>query len=152
MVEDKRSEDPTLARFYEDMERTNTEKITSEILAGLSEDSEGSDDFDFDSCAEDAEDRPWRPSHVVFENPLLRKGKIEAMKGKYFHDIFVMRAGGESIVPLPEVDEVMVFQIFMKDGLRFPLHKLLVKVLKRFKIYLHQLILEALIKVGVLSP
>jgi hypothetical protein len=86
------------------------------------------------------------------ENPLLRKGKIEAMKGKYFHDIFVMRAGGESILPLPEADEVVVFQIFMKDGLRFPLHKMLVKVLKRFKIYLHQLLLEALIKVGVLSP
>jgi hypothetical protein len=86
------------------------------------------------------------------ENPLLRKGKIEAMKGKYFHDIFVMRAGGESILPLPEADEVVVFQIFMKDGLRFPLHKMLVKVLKRFKIYLHQLTLEALIKVGVLSP
>jgi hypothetical protein len=58
MAEDKRSEDPALARFYEDMERTNTEKITSKILAGLFEDSEGSDDFDFDSSAEDVENRP----------------------------------------------------------------------------------------------
>jgi hypothetical protein len=33
MAEDKRSEDPTLTRSYKDMERTNTEKITSEILA-----------------------------------------------------------------------------------------------------------------------
>jgi hypothetical protein len=37
----------------------------------------------------------------------------------------------------------------MKDGLHFPLHKMLVKVLKTFKIYLHQLTPEALIKVGV---
>jgi hypothetical protein len=33
MAEDKRSEDPALAWFYEAMERTNVEKITNEILA-----------------------------------------------------------------------------------------------------------------------
>jgi hypothetical protein len=60
-----------------------------------------------------------------------------------------VRAGGESIVPLPEVDEVVVFKSFMKTGLRFPLHKMLVEVLKTFEIYLHQLTHEALIKVGV---
>ena len=45
MVEDKRSEDPALAGFYKAMERTNVEKITDEILAGLSEDSGDSEDF-----------------------------------------------------------------------------------------------------------
>jgi hypothetical protein len=71
------------------------------------------------------------------------------MKGKYFFDISVERVGGESIVPLPEADEVVVFKSFMKAGLRFPLHKMLVEVLKRFEIYLHQLIPEALIKVVI---
>lgn len=71
------------------------------------------------------------------------------MKGKYFHDISIVRAGGENIVPLPEADEVVVFKSFMKAGLRFPLHKMLVEVLKTFEIYLHQLTPEALIKVGV---
>jgi hypothetical protein len=37
----------------------------------------------------------------------------------------------------------------MKAGLWFPLHKVLVEVLKRFEIYLHQLTPEALIKIGV---
>jgi hypothetical protein len=36
----------------------------------------------------------------------------------------------------------------MKVVLRFPLHKMLVEVLKTFEIYLHQLTPEALIKVG----
>jgi hypothetical protein len=58
MVEYKRSEDPTLAGFYKDMERTNAEKITSKILVGLAEDSEDSDDFDVDSGADDAKDQP----------------------------------------------------------------------------------------------
>jgi hypothetical protein len=43
----------------------------------------------------------------------------------------------ESIVPLPKVDELVVFESFMKVGLRFPLHKMLVEVLKTFEIYLH---------------
>jgi hypothetical protein len=60
-----------------------------------------------------------------------------------------VRAGGESIVPLPEADEVVVFKSFMKAGLRFPMHKMLVEVLKTLEIYLHQLTPEALIKVGV---
>jgi hypothetical protein len=37
----------------------------------------------------------------------------------------------------------------MKARLRFPLHKMLVEVLKTFEIYLHQLTPEAFIKVGV---
>jgi hypothetical protein len=69
------------------------------------------------------------------------------MKGKYFHDISIVRTQGESTVPLPEADEVVVFKSFMKVGLRFPLHKMLVEV--QFEIYLHQLTPEALIKLGV---
>jgi hypothetical protein len=148
MAKDRRSEDPALTGFYEDMERTNTKKITSEILAGLSEDSEGSDDFDVDSGADDAEDRPWRPSHVVFGKSTIKKGQIEAMKGKYFHDISIVRVRGENTIPLPEADKVVVFQNFMKAGLHFPLHRMLVEVLKRFEIFLHQLTPKALVKIG----
>jgi hypothetical protein len=149
MAEDKKSVDPTLVGFYESMERTNIEKITDEMLAGLSRDSSDSKSFDFESENEDAEDRPWRPSHVVCGKSTVKQGKIEAMKGRYFHDISIVRAGGESIVPLPEADEVVVFKSFMKVGLRFPLHKMLVEVLKTFEIYLHQLTPKDLIKVGV---
>jgi hypothetical protein len=58
-----------------------------------------------------------------------------------------VRVGGENTIPLPEVDEVVVFKSFMKASLRFPLHKMLVEVLNRFEIYLHQLTSEALIKI-----
>jgi hypothetical protein len=71
------------------------------------------------------------------------------MKDIYFRDISIMWAGGENTVPLPEANEVVVFWSFMKVGLRFPLHKMLVKVLKTFEIYLHQLIPKALVKVRV---
>jgi hypothetical protein len=51
-------------------------------------------------------------------------------------------------VPLPKSDEVVVFRSFMKVGLRFPLHKMLVDVLKIFEIYLHQITPKLLLEWG----
>jgi hypothetical protein len=97
----------------------------------------------------DAKDRPWRPSHVVFRKSTIKHGQIDAMRGRYFRDISIVRAGGENNVPLPEADEVVIFRSFMKAGLRFPLDKILVEVLKTFEIFLHQLTPEAIIKIGI---
>jgi hypothetical protein len=33
-----------------------------------------------ESGNEDAEDRPWRPSYVVFRKSTVKQGQIEAMK------------------------------------------------------------------------
>jgi hypothetical protein len=131
------------------MELTNVEKVTNEILAGLSGDSSDSESFDIENENENAEDRPCRPSHVVFRKSTIKQGQIEAMEDKYFHDVSIVRAGGEDTVPLLESDEVVVFRSFIKARLRFSLHKMLVEVLKTFEIYLHQITLKALIRVGV---
>jgi hypothetical protein len=139
MAEKKEVADPALARFYEAMERTNTEKITNEMLAGLSEDSGGSESFDLESGNEDAEDRLWRSSHTIFGKSSIKQSQIDAMRGRYFRDISIVRAGGDSAAPAPEVDEVVVYRRFMKAGLRFPLSKFLVEVLKTFEIFLHQI-------------
>jgi hypothetical protein len=149
MAEEKKIADPALAGFYEAMEKTNAEKITNEMLVGLSENSSDSESLDVESGNEDVEDQPWKPSHVVFGRSTIKQGQIKAMKGRCFRDISIVRAGGENIIPLPEANEVVVFRSFMKAGLRFPLHKMLVDVLKTFEIYLHQITPEALIRVGV---
>jgi hypothetical protein len=81
MPEEKKVADPALVGFYEAMEKTNTEKITNEILAGLSEDSDDNEKFDVESGNEDAEDRPWRPSHIKSS---IKQSQIDAMKGIYF--------------------------------------------------------------------
>jgi hypothetical protein len=67
------------------------------------------------------------------------------MRGRYFRDISIVRAGGESDVPLSEADEIIVYRSFMKAGLRFPLDSML----KTFEVYLHQITPEAIIKIGV---
>jgi hypothetical protein len=45
MAEEKNITDPALSGFYEAMEKTNTKKITNEMLAGLSEDSSDNDNL-----------------------------------------------------------------------------------------------------------
>jgi hypothetical protein len=114
MANGKKSVDPALAGSYEAMERTNVEKITDEILVGLCGDSSDNEDFDMVSNNNDAEDRPWRPSHVVFGKSTIKRGQLEVMKGKYFCDTTIVRAGGENTVPLPEPDEVVVFKGFFE--------------------------------------
>jgi hypothetical protein len=94
MAEDKKSVDSALTGFYEAMERTNIEKISNEMLDGLSGDSSDNESFDVESENENAEDQPWRQSHVIFGKSTIRQGQIEAMKDKYFHDVFIVRAGG----------------------------------------------------------
>jgi hypothetical protein len=62
LFEEKKAVDPFIAGFFESMSKTNIEKITKEILEGLSEDTNDSDSYDVESGYEDSEDWPWRPS------------------------------------------------------------------------------------------
>jgi hypothetical protein len=149
MAKEKKIADLALVVFYEAMEKTNTENITNEMLAGLSEDFDDSESFDLESGNEGAEDRPWRPSHTIFGKSTIKQSQIDAMKGRYFHYISIVRAGGDSNASAPEADEVVVYRSFMKAGLRFPLDKFLVEVLKNFEIYLHQITPEAIIRMGI---
>jgi hypothetical protein len=57
-AEENKVVDPFITGFYESIAKTNTEKITKEIMADLPEDSDDSDDFDVESGDEDSEDRP----------------------------------------------------------------------------------------------
>jgi hypothetical protein len=149
MSEEKKVVDPFLAGFYESTTKTNTVKITKEIMADLSEDSDDSDDYDVESGDEDSEDRPWRPSHTIFGKSTMKQSQIDAMKGRYFRDMSIVRVGGDNTAPAPEENEVVVYRSFMKVGLRFPLSRFLVEVLKIFQIFLHQLIPEAIIRMGL---
>jgi hypothetical protein len=132
VAEEKKVVDPFIAGFYESMAKTNTEKITKEIMVDLSDVSDDSDDFDVESGDEDSEDRPWRPSHTIFEKSTIKQSQVDAMRGRYFRDMSIVRVGGDNTAPTPEENEVIVYQSFMKASLRFPLSKFVVEVLKIF--------------------
>jgi hypothetical protein len=63
--------------FLESIAKTNTEKITRNILEGLSEDTGDRGSYDADSGGEDSEDRPWRPSHSVFGKSTIGQSHLE---------------------------------------------------------------------------
>jgi hypothetical protein len=71
------------------------------------------------------------------------------MRGRYFRDMSIVRAGGDNNVPAPEENEVVIYQSFFKAGLQFPLSKFVVEVLKTYQIFLHQITPEAIIRMGI---
>jgi hypothetical protein len=73
LFEEKKAANPYIAGFIESMAKSNTEKITKEILEGLSEDTGDTDDYDAESGGKDSEHRPWRPSHTIFGNQQLNR-------------------------------------------------------------------------------
>jgi hypothetical protein len=89
--------------FIESIAKTNTKKITKEILEGLSEDTDDSDSYDAESGGKDSKDRPWRPSHAVFGKSTIRQSHLDNMIGRYFRDISIVGAdNGDRTVPVPE--------------------------------------------------
>jgi hypothetical protein len=149
LFEEKKVVNPYIAGFIESMAKSNIEKITKEIMEGLSEDTSDSDSYDVESGGEDSEDRPWRPSHAIFGKLTIKQSHLENMRGRYFRDMSIVRAGGDNNVPAPEENEVVIFRSFFKAGLRFPLSRFVVEVLKTFQIFLHQLTPEAILRMGV---
>jgi hypothetical protein len=149
LFEEKKAVDPYIAGFVESMAKTNTEKITQEMMEGLATDTGDSDSYDVESGDEDSKDWPWRPSHSIFGKSTIKQSHLENMRGRYFRDISIVRAGGDNNVPTPEENEVVIYRSFFKAGLRFPLSKFVVEVLKTYQIFLHQITLEAIIRMGI---
>jgi hypothetical protein len=135
--------------FIESIAKTNIEKITKEILEGLSEDTNDSDSYDAESGGEDSEDRPWRPSHGVFGKSTIKQSHLDNMRGRYFRDLSIVRADADRAVPAPKENEVVIYQSFFKARLRFPLNRFVVEVLKTYQIFLHQITPEAIIRMGI---
>jgi hypothetical protein len=108
LFEEKKVVNPYIAGFVESMAKTNTEKITNEILEGLSEDTGDSDSYDAESGGEDSEDRPWRPSHTIFGKSSIKQSHLENMR-RYFRDMSIVRAGGDNNVPAPKENKVVIF-------------------------------------------
>jgi hypothetical protein len=71
------------------------------------------------------------------------------MRGRYFCDMSIVRVSGDNIVPAPEENEVVIYRSFFKAGLRFPLSKFVVEVLKTYQIFLHQITPEGVMRMGI---
>jgi hypothetical protein len=116
LFEQKKVVNPYIAGFLESMAKSNTEKITKEILEGLSEDTGDSDNYDAESGGEDSKDRPWRPSHTIFGKSTIKQIHLESMRERYFRDMSIVTAGEDNNTPAPKENEVVIFRSFFKAG------------------------------------
>jgi hypothetical protein len=148
--EEKLLEEKTTG-FVESIAKTNTGKITKKILEGLSKDTDDSDSYDVESGGEDSEDRPWRPSHAIFGKSTIKQSHLDNMRGRYFRDMSIVRADIDRVIHAPEENEVVIYRSFFKVGLRFPLSKFVVEVLKIYQLFLHQITPEAIIRMGIFT-
>jgi hypothetical protein len=95
---------------------------------------------------------PSKPIHLDFGKSTVSKADMPMMiKLGYFGEAEkrLIHFGREETTPKPENDEVVVFRSFFKAGLRFPLHEIIGDVLEDFKIYLHQLTPNAIVRLSV---
>jgi hypothetical protein len=94
---------------------------------------------------------PSKPSHLDFGKSTVSEAYMPMMiKLGYFGEAEkrLIRFGGEEPTPKPENDEVVIFRSFFKAGLRFPLHEMIGDVLEDFKIFLHQLTPNAIVRLS----
>jgi hypothetical protein len=95
---------------------------------------------------------PTKPSHLEFGKSTISEDDMPKLINLgYFSEAKkeLVRFGGEEITPKPGKDEVVVFKSFFKASLRFPLNKMIADVLKKFRIYLHQLTPNAIVRLSV---
>jgi hypothetical protein len=95
---------------------------------------------------------PTKPSHVEFGKSTVKAEYLVVMKKLgYFgeNEDELVRFAGEEIIPEPKEDEFVVFKSFFRARLRFPLYEMVGEVLKKFEIYLHQMTLNAIVRLSV---
>jgi hypothetical protein len=95
---------------------------------------------------------PSKPSHLDFEKSTVSEADVPMMmKLGYFEEAEkkLIRFAGEETTPEPKNDEVVVFKIFFRAGLRFPLNEMIGQVLDNYEIYLHQLTPNAIVRLSV---
>jgi hypothetical protein len=95
---------------------------------------------------------PSKPSHLDFGKSTISKADMPMMiKLGYFGkaDKKLIHFAGEETIPTPKNDEVVVFKSFFRAGLWFPLNEMTGEVLDNYKIYLHQLTPNAIVRLSV---
>jgi hypothetical protein len=93
-----------------------------------------------------------KPSHIEFGKSIVKAEDLILIKKLgYFgeNDDKLVRFAGEEVIPEPKNDEVLVFKIFFRAGLQFPIYEMIGEVLKKFEIYLHQLTPNTIVTLSV---
>jgi hypothetical protein len=106
----------------------------------------GSDDEEDDGILS-----PSKPSHIEFGKSTVKAEDLVLMKklGYFGKDgDGLVRFAGDEVISEPKDHEVIVFKSFFRVGLRFPKYEMMGEDLKKFENYLHQLTLNAIVRLS----
>jgi hypothetical protein len=95
---------------------------------------------------------PNKPSQNEFGKSTIKAKDLDVLKRLgYFgqKDDTMIRFAGDEIIPEPKSDVVVVFRSFFRTGLRFSMYEMILGILERFEIYLHQLTSNAIVRINV---
>jgi hypothetical protein len=130
--------------------------VTEEAIEQGAPAAETEQDVEEEIADEEEEDYsimiPSKPSHLDFGKSTIYEADMPMMtKLGYFREAEkkLIRFAGEETTPTPKNDDVVVFKSFFRAGLWFPLNEMIGEVLDNYKIYLHQLTPNAIVRLSV---
>lgn len=102
------------------------------------------------AVGEGHKDRPSKPSYLSMDQSILKEKDLKKMKEHgYFGDKVKLWLACDETTPKPKSKEVVVFRSFLRVGLRLSMYWMIAKVLQKYQIYMHQLILNAIVRLSV---
>jgi hypothetical protein len=87
------------------------------------------------------------PKTYTFGRSMIDGGNISSLHKNRM--VGTARAPGRETVPKPQENEVVIFRDLLFARLRFPLHPVVIDILRYFVIYLHQLTPNAILRLSV---
>lgn len=105
-----------------------------------------------DETALEEENDLWlsKPSYIEIGRSHVKPDQIKVLKKLgYIEDGSLIRFAGEETTPKLKDDEIVVFKSFFCIDLQLPIHRMVGEVLKKYKVYMHQLMPNAILRIRV---
>lgn len=94
-------------------------------------------------------DRPSKPSHIEMGRSVWKQKYLQTMKKLgYFSSKVNVQLPAEQTIPTLKNADIIVYRSFFKAGLRLPMYQLIAKIFEKYDIFMHQLTLNAIVRLG----
>jgi hypothetical protein len=94
--------------------------------------------------------RPSKPRYIEIGRSTLREKDLQSIKKlSYFSSKVNVRLPRNEATTMSRKDEVVVYKSFLKAGVWLQMYKMIVKILQRYEVYVHQLTLNAIVCLSI---
>jgi hypothetical protein len=95
-------------------------------------------------------DRPSKPSYIEICRSTFREKDLQSLKRLgYFSSKVNVRLPRNETTPMLGKDKVIVYKRFFKAGIWLLMYKMIVKILQRYEVHMHQLTPNAIVRLSI---